>query len=279
MRAVPHIDLAAFWELAEPVYRADPIRNTVALTVLGGLLVEPDPTAKPPLLVTFEDNGATVGAAFCTPPWPVSVSAMPDGAAPELVTLLRELEFPVIGVNGPLEAAEQFSKEWQSATGAKQSLAFKLRLYRLDELVPPTVAGTARHATDDDVPLLARWRAAFGEDAGHMPEQDHAEVIRRSMSLGHASLLWEVDGTPVSYAVASKPADAMSRVGPVYTPSEFRGHGYGSAASAAVSQWALDNGAEHVVLFADLANSTSNSIYQRIGFRPHHDAADYRFTP
>ncbi|TDP89080.1 GNAT family N-acetyltransferase [Labedaea rhizosphaerae] len=277
MRAVPHTDLAGYWELAEPVYRADPVRNTVALTVLSGLLTEPDPTAKPPLLVTFEDNGTTVGAAFCTPPWPISVSGMPDVAAPELVALVRELGFPVTGVTGPLEATEQVSKEWQVVTGAEVSLGFKLRLYRLDELTPPEVAGTARVATDDDIPLLARWRLAFGQDTGHMPEEDHADIVRRSMALGNGTVLWEVDGTAVSYASATKPVEGMSRIGPVYTPVEHRGHGYGSAVTAAVTQWALDRGAEHVVLFTDLANPTSNSIYQRIGFRPHSDAADYRF--
>jgi predicted GNAT family acetyltransferase len=278
MRAVPHTDLAAFWQLAEPVYRADPIRNTIALTVLRGLLAEPDPNAEPPLLVTFEDDGATVGAAFCTPPWPISVSGVPGGAVPALVALLRELEYPVTGVNGPLDVVEQFSAQWRSATGAQEEHAFRLGVYRLDELVPPQVAGTARHATTGDIPLIARWRLAFGQDTGHMPDEDHVEFLHRSMALGAAYVLWEVDGTPVSSASATRPVDGMSRVGQVYTPPEHRGHGYGSAVTAAVSRWALDAGAEHVVLFADLANPTSNAIYQKIGFRPHSDAADYRFT-
>jgi hypothetical protein len=59
----------------------------------------------------------------------------------------------------------------------------------------------------------------------------------------------------------------MVRVGPVYTPPEFRGHGYASAATAAASQQALDAGASEVLLFTDLANPVSNSIYQRIGYR------------
>ena len=281
MRAVAHTDLAAFWRLAGPVYTADPIRNAAALTVLRDLLAEPDPNVEPPLLVTFEEDGVddvVVGATYCTPPWPVVVSAMPAGAAPELVALLHELEFPVAGVTGPVEAAAEFSKQWQRFTGVKEGHGFRLRLYRLGELTTPDVAGTARLATADDVPLLAGWRVGFGEDTGHMPAQDHALSVRRSMALGHANLLWEVDGTPVSYAVASKPTDGMSRVGPVYTPPEHRGHGYGSAVSAAVSQWALDAGATHVVLITDLANPTSNAIYQKIGYDPHEDAADCRFT-
>ncbi len=66
-----------------------------------------------------------------------------------------------------------------------------------------------------------------------------------------------------------------ARLTPVYTLPQQRGRGYGSAVTAAVSQAARDAGAEHVLLFTDLANPTSNSVYQRIGFRP---VSDYRIV-
>jgi len=70
----------------------------------------------------------------------------------------------------------------------------------------------------------------------------------------------------------------MSRVGPVYTPPAHRARGYGSAVTAAVSQRATEAGARDVILFTDLANPTSNSIYQKIGFRPVYDSTDLEFT-
>jgi predicted GNAT family acetyltransferase len=73
------------------------------------------------------------------------------------------------------------------------------------------------------------------------------------------------------------PAAGMSRIGPVWTPPEHRGHGYGSAATAAASRWALDADAAHVVLFTDLANPISNSIYPKIGYQPVHDVVDLAF--
>jgi len=48
--------------------------------------------------------------------------------------------------------------------------------------------------------------------------------------------------------------------------------GYGAAAS-----WALQAGAEHVVLITDLSNPISNAIYPRIGFRPVYDAVEIAF--
>ena len=56
------------------------------------------------------------------------------------------------------------------------------------------------------------------------------------------------------------------RVGPVYTPPEHRRRGYGAAVTAATTLHALADGATQVVLFTDLANPVSNSIYQAIGY-------------
>jgi hypothetical protein len=66
-------------------------------------------------------------------------------------------------------------------------------------------------------------------------------------------------------------------VGPVYTPPERRGRGYATACVAALSQTILDEGWAFCTLFTDLANPTSNSIYQKIGYHPVCDFAEYRF--
>jgi predicted GNAT family acetyltransferase len=98
--------------------------------------------------------------------------------------------------------------------------------------------------------------------------------------MGNGQIVWRVAGEPVAFAAVGRPMEgAMSRIGPVYTPAEFRGRGYGSAVTAAAARWALDRGAEHVVLFTDLANPVSNSIYQRLGFRAVSDALEVGFRP
>jgi predicted GNAT family acetyltransferase len=80
-------------------------------------------------------------------------------------------------------------------------------------------------------------------------------------------------------AGAQRPAAGVVRVGPVYTPPEHRGRGYGAAVTAAVSQAALDAGAAGVVLFTDLANPTSNALYERLGYRPVEDRVVLSFLP
>ena len=70
----------------------------------------------------------------------------------------------------------------------------------------------------------------------------------------------------------------MARIGPVYTPPALRGRGYAGAATAAVSQAALDAGTREVVLYTDLANPVSNALYERLGYRPVEDRVVLSFT-
>ncbi len=99
------------------------------------------------------------------------------------------------------------------------------------------------------------------------------------MALGARQVhLWLDEDAFVSLAAVSAPAAGVARVGPVYTPPRHRGQAYGAAVTATATAAALSAGAEHVVLYTDLGNPTSNSIYQSIGYRADHDAEERAFS-
>jgi predicted GNAT family acetyltransferase len=64
----------------------------------------------------------------------------------------------------------------------------------------------------------------------------------------------------------------------VYTPPELRGRGYASALTAALTGTLLDGGRRCCFLFTDLANPTSNRLYERIGYERVADVDEYTFT-
>jgi len=68
-----------------------------------------------------------------------------------------------------------------------------------------------------------------------------------------------------------------ARVGPVYTPPEHRGQGFGTACTAAVTQALLEGGKSFCVLYTDMANPTSNKIYRSLGYRVVAEVVDIRF--
>jgi predicted GNAT family acetyltransferase len=83
---------------------------------------------------------------------------------------------------------------------------------------------------------------------------------------------------PVSLAAFCGPTPNGMRIGPVYTPPQYRGKGYASANVAALSQRLLDSGRKFCYLFTDLANPTSNKIYQKIGYEQVCEFGTVRFV-
>ncbi|MFF3242293.1 GNAT family N-acetyltransferase [Streptomyces sp. NPDC002870] len=223
-------------------------------------------------------NGGHVAGAFVqTPPLPPLLGPMAEPLARALARTLRAAGIGLSGVRGGEAHTYAFADEWAGAQG--WTVDARLRLFRLGSLTPqrPAPPGAARRATSADVPLAAAWMRAFAADIGDSSDADQTGNVSRRIADG-CLYLWETDGQPVSMAARSPLLAGQSRVSPVYTPSGLRGRGYAGAVTAAVSRDALDAGAEQVLLFADLANPTSNALYERLGYHPLADFVDLDFS-
>jgi RimJ/RimL family protein N-acetyltransferase len=223
--------------------------------------------------------GGTAAAAFMhTPPFPVVLTDMTDAAAAELAADLAGRGHPTSGVNATPGPSAAFAAAWQERTGQPARTGMRMRLYALDTLLPPDPPppGAARTADAADHGLMVAWIDAFKDEAQPAGPNESERVVNDRIGWG-GLVLWEHEGRPVSLAGRHPAAAGQARVGPVYTPPELRGRGFGGAATAAITQAALDDGAEGVVLFTDLANPASNTLYQRLGYRPISDWAVVRF--
>ena len=89
--------------------------------------------------------------------------------------------------------------------------------------------------------------------------------------------LWEDHNVPVSLAAGMQFSPTAARMGSVYTPPAYRRQGYATACVAALSQQLLDEGCERCLLLTDVANPTSNHIYQEIGYLPVCNWHEYAF--
>jgi predicted GNAT family acetyltransferase len=147
-------------------------------------------------------------------------------------------------------------------------------------LVPPAVPpnGLGRVADETDRAVLVDWWAAFTREVAGPQEHEPAQAVEERLSYG-GLMLWEDSGQPVSLAGVSRTAAGMARIGPVFTPKQLRGRGYASAVTAMVSRRTLEAGVQEVLLYTDLANPTSNALYQRIGYRMVADYVELDFEP
>jgi predicted GNAT family acetyltransferase len=233
---------------------------------------------EPNLLCVVEEGGEAVMAAAQAKKWNAVVTR---GSARAIDLMVHEIlakpqAAEVPGVTGPAETAAAFANAWRATTGVSFTQHTWLRIYETRDLIPPRpVPGAMSPATRDDLDLITDWMIEFSKQLGDQ-NPVHRDEVQERFNAGHY-FLWRDRGAVVSIAGWAGPTPSGVRINSVYTPPQFRNHGYASANVAALTQHLLDGDRKLVFLFTDLKNPTSNSIYQTIGFRPVCDFNDYRF--
>ena len=240
---------------------------------------------EPPTFATvIDDDGRVVAASPRTPPWSQVLSWVDADELDAVVALadhLRERSLP--GIVGPKLPTARFAAAWTDITGQPTRVEMAERIFRLERVVPPErpASGAWRIVDARDRDLIARWLVAFHDEATPEtpPIADPTGVADRLVNrVGRIGYVWDDGGEVVCLVGAGGETPNGIRIGPVYTPPERRGRGYASALTAAASQDQLDRGRRFVFLFTDLANPTSNSIYQAIGYEAVCDVDQYRFV-
>ncbi|HUL85746.1 MAG TPA: GNAT family N-acetyltransferase [Actinomycetota bacterium] len=274
-------EVVPFLGLAGPWLQADAARNNLPLGICGTLRDHPDVYPRFHLWAAL-DRGVPVAAAVMTEPYNVVVAEPTSAAALDaLADAVHGSGAPVPGVMANVPWAERFARPWRRAT----RVTMRQGVYALEQVreVAPA-AGSSRGAVIADAALLRSWLLAFGLEAlPHHP--DDPERIDRMLDLrlrpasagSDGFWLWEVEEGPVSLCGFTR-IDGGARIGPVYTPPEHRGNGYASNLVAAQTAWLLGRGAGPCFLYTDLANPTSNAIYERIGYERICDAEERAFA-
>ena len=204
--------------------------------------------------------------------WPRAAEAL----AAELHS--RDLDIPAVAARA--DVADDFASAWVRAHGAQAELAYHQRIYRLSEVIwPPPCPGRMRPMAPADWGILQDWLWQFHvqalDEEPYTEEEAGGEASSRMQE--HGTYFWEVDGQPRAMASLARPTEQTISINAVFTPESERRHGYGSALVAHLSAEGLSRGKLFCVLYADLKNPTSNSIYQKMGYESVCDSRYYRF--
>jgi hypothetical protein len=271
----------AFLEKARDFLVAREAENNLIL----GLTYEQDtsPRYKEHILLVVEDDSGVRLAAIQTPPHNLVVSTSEDlSSLGFLAEALAAKGLDLPGITGPSEEAAVFAEKWDELAGTAHHILMEQRIFKLTSVESAgPVPGRLRPTREADIELMAKWLHAFQVEANPSPE-DHSIDRSRETALGFLKnpdrkvYFWE-DGEPVSMAGHSGPTPNGIRISAVYTPQERRRRGYASSLVAALSQRLLDDGRRFCFLYTDVANPTSNHIYEEIGYEPVCNSTMYRF--
>ena len=225
------------------------------------------------LMATVSDDNDILITALMTPPHNITLYATYNIINPQAINCLIDglKDFNIPGITSEKRLAEYFAAEYTARYGLTYKVYMDQRIYELTEVNPEVKQfGKVRLLEEKDMSFFPYWIEAFiasnvyGNTKMSIPQDASAYAYR--LSTRNIYIL-EDNGIPVSMAGFTRRLPSAVGIAYVYTPPYFRRRGYASSCVAQLSQMVLDKGFKRCVLYTDLANPTSNSIYQKIGYR------------
>ena len=274
MRIIRFDDLPTFARQVTPLLTDREAENCFLLGRIGDLSdADADATEPPPLMWAAESpDGRIVAGAMMSPrrasarQHPVVLTRASADAVRAMVAFFQEHHVDPPGISAPVPTVDDFAEAWCQRAGCGRRLVHGLGLYRLTRVIPPPPpGGTFRAASAGDATLLAAWADAFFRVVVEPETAEFCERVVADRIRGGRVFLW-CDPHPVCMAGWAGRTPNGVRLNFVYTPPAHRRRGYATACVAALSQHLLDAGRRFCTLFTDLANPTTNRIYQSIGY-------------
>jgi len=244
------------------------------------LVREPNAYGSQPYLATVESVAALRVAAVMTPPYKLQIYSEDDRETTGLVLVADALwqgKWPMPGVMAREATAEAFASIWRHKTGESSRTGMRQGIYELRQVMHPQYpSGEFKQADLENMELVRQWASGFHDDI-FGKEKSERSIKAGEEAVKQGKLFLWVDGEPKSMAARTRPTPHGEAVSFVYTPPTQRGKGYATAVVARLSQRILDDGRQFCTLYTDLGNPTSNSIYQRIGYKKITDVVDIHF--
>jgi len=271
-------DINQYYEYVKPYLIQQEGYHNLLFGALSRLRNQAEPLTHP-YLVTVEEDENLVAVAIKTKPRKLILSKSLNLKAFNVIAQnLHAREEIISVVVGLVDEAQAFAQAWQAVTDQSYRQGMQLGIYQLTTVNSVRKAnGHIRPATQTDCNFLINCLQALTQEAlGETTDYDQAFQIIENCLKNQALYLWQ-DDVPVSVAGFTGATPNGIRVNFVYTPPQYRRQGYASSCVAALSQTLLDQGRKYCFLLTDLANPTSNHIYQAIGYQPVGDMHEYLF--
>ncbi len=264
-------DRGEAFRAAQSFLEADPLRNCVVMEIL----CQPQPGGDDGRFWWVDDGSRVCGfVAQHTAASNALASPMHPEAADAVAATIADSGVDLPGVSADAATAALFAGKWTERTDGAAAPCYAQRICEAGSLLAPKSAeGRLRRAVETDADELIDWLDEFGTETGD-PVPDSGWLIRQRLS-ERELWVWDCDGS-VSMAARTPAVAGVSRVQAVFTPRQHRGRRFAANVVAAITGAILEDGLRPM-LYTDLANSTSNSLYRSLGYRAVEEVTRYRF--
>ncbi|MBN2789684.1 MAG: GNAT family N-acetyltransferase [Candidatus Delongbacteria bacterium] len=278
MKFVQYFEIKEFKSKVMPFLEKNEDKNNLAIGILKKLVINKNNYSdSDPFTAIIDDKGIVLLVLLMTPPYNLQLIGEKIAIETAVEGLLKA-NISIPGIIGRKELCRIFEKIWTEQTDCKSETAMDQRIYRLDKV--ESVLSTEGHfkiADENDAELLTEWMIAFNDYINEDVDKERARKSIQNLISKQRAYIW-VDNEPVSMCLGLRETFNGITVSGVYTPEKFRRKGYATSCVAQASKILLDEGYKYCTLYTDLSNPTSNSIYQKIGYKPIADSVMIKFN-
>ena len=253
-----------------PILYARESLHCLAWAAIKRAKIGPSTSSQYRFLITDESDRAAAYAIVNQRNGNLILSEMEECAAYDLASFLDLHQITVCAIEGPREAVQAFTDSWTARPGRHGAHQMDQGLYELVTVkLPETDGGRLVRVTQAQRDTLYHLAAGF---CGSFPSQSlTTEQLTRRVDrflVEEHAYLWQTrDQVFVSMAAVVRESPNTSSISWVYTPPAYRRRGYAARIVASLSSAQLSVGKRACNLHTDLANPTSNRVYQRIGYQ------------
>lgn len=226
-----------------------------------------------PIFYSILSNNKIIACALVSDKGkPLMLTSMSNEAIRLLIQNLIESRIEITAVIGDEETTNSFKDQWILAN---LNLNFKINthlgVYECSNVILPVPnSGKLILASFEHKKILRIYIKGFLQNfSPEDPENDDETIeliMDQHLALSCIYLLENKDNEIVSMAAIIRSTANTDTIGFVYTPASFRGKGYGSNIVALLSDKIIQE--ERIAnLFTDFTNSTTNTIYPKVGYQ------------
>ena len=284
MEIIQYNDPSILWEKIQAQLLEHEKENNLFVGLLKTISENKELQAPDHLWFTVEDNDGIQLAGWRTPPFPYGLWAptMETTRALEcFLDFLMTEKMEVTGTVGKPAVADSFAALAMPRFKFENYFTMNQGIFEFLEVDPELLErGTIRPVTMDELELLTDWMIAFRIESLNLEPLRSETGKKLQVEIENGSyFFYEEDGKVLSTVAMARPMVNGISVNMVYTPPEYRKKGYATSCVALLTQKLLNDGWKFTALITDLDNPTSNSIYQKIGYKKVGESKDIRLRP
>ncbi len=269
MKVLKITDVSEFEKLCKPFLMPKESFYNLKIGLCDAIKKRTLPATNPHFFVIENNNQITACALNSHSVKPLAISKMNRDEINFFVDYLFNQKLNFQAAVGEIETINYFTELYCKKFNLSKKLNIHLGIYQTDTIFLPNMDGEIFLATEVNEQIVQEFIFQFESECfpnRKSSKEEIAQIAQRHIKNRAIYLLKNKNSDIIAMGGNTRNSENAGTINLIFTPKQLRNNGYGSFITAKIALELLKK-KKFVNLHTDLNNPTSNSIYQKIGFK------------